>query len=616
MRRFYLFLILSLLLAGCNSAVYYVSPEGSDQHPGSKAKPFLTLQKAQEIVRAELAKGNKQNITVLLAEGRYFIPSPLQFNHADSGNEGSMVTYKARNGAHPIISGGIEIIGWEQKQPGLWVANIPDEVGNEGFRELFADGERYSRARHPNEGFLRVAEVGTDRRTNFRFHAGDFPVPADFRQVELVLLHDWSITRIPLAEIDYQQHRITAIDSIGAKGLYFFNLDNWEKDPRYFLENDMAFLDSPGEWFFDKNEKTVYLMLPEGADPKQMNITIPVAGPHLLVLEGTEQQKVRNITFEGISFEHCAWQLPDGTYAGIQACHFDSRSATGGWSVVPPAIYGEWAENVNFRNCRFSKLGGSGIWLSTGCNGCTVADSYFEDISGNAVMIGEGRDRMVNGEVWWKTVPEQTASGNNVIGNTITRCGQQFYGAVGIWCGFTASTRIIGNHLYNLPYTGISVGWEWSPAPTPCRDNHLTNNHIHHVMQVLSDGGGIYMLGLQPGSTLTGNLIHDIPLNAGRAESNGMFLDEGTTDVTVSENIIYNIAKSPLRFHRATINLVKDNKLSCADGVPPVRYNNTREEDIRLENNLILKDSETDDRKKLKEAIAKWHATNNISAKN
>jgi hypothetical protein len=125
-------------------------------------------------------------------------------------------------------------------------------------------------------------------------------------------------------------------------------------------------------------------------------------------------------------------------------------------------------------------------------------------------------------------------------------------------------------------------------------------------MQTLSDGGGIYMLGLQPESTISGNLIHDVTLNVGRAESNGMFLDEGTTDITVSENIIFNIAKSPIRFHRATVNLIRENVLSCGDNIPAVRYNNTREEDIRLENNIILKDSHPNDQKILEEAIIQW----------
>jgi hypothetical protein len=57
-------------------------------------------------------------------------------------------------------------------------------------------------------------------------------------------------------------------------------------------------------------------------------------------------------------------------------------------------------------------------------------------------------------------------------------------------------------------------------------------------VQVLSDGGGIYTLGCQPGTQLRGNLIHDVPLNAGRAESNGMFLDEGSDGITIQGNAI------------------------------------------------------------------------------
>jgi hypothetical protein len=94
----------------------------------------------------------------------------------------------------------------------------------------------------------------------------------------------------------------------------------------------------------------------------------------------------------------------------------------------------------------------------------------------------------------------------------------------------------------------------WSEIPTPAGRNQILNNHIHHVMQVLSDGGGIYTLGLQPDSVIQGNLIHDVPLNLGRAESNGMFLDQGTMGFVVKENVIYNIDRSPLRFHMASTN--------------------------------------------------------------
>ena len=135
---------------------------------------------------------------------------------------------------------------------------------------------------------------------------------------------------------------------------------------------------------------------------------------------------------------------------------------------------------------------------------------------------------------------------------------------------------------------------------------NIDGNHIHHIMQILSDGGGIYSLGLQPGSKILNNQIHDVKINAGRAESNGMFLDEGTTDVLIANNLIYNIAKSPLRFHRATTNLVKDNYLFCRDENPPIRYNTTKEEDIKKENNKVFNEGDVGYNLELRKAIEKW----------
>ena len=108
-------------------------------------------------------------------------------------------------------------------------------------------------------------------------------------------------------------------------------------------------------------------------------------------------------------------------------------------------------------------------------------------------------------------------------------------------------------------------------------------------MQVLSDGGGIYTLGNQPGSRLIGNMIHDIPRNAGRAESNGMFLDQGTGSFVVQDNLIYNVERSPFRFHKGWTNIVRHNTVYLPEGVPLVRFNDTKTERITLVDNLELK---------------------------
>ncbi len=70
---------------------------------------------------------------------------------------------------------------------------------------------------------------------------------------------------------------------------------------------------------------------------------------------------------------------------------------------------------------------------------------------------------------------------------------------------------------------------------------------------------------------------------AGRAESNGIFMDEGTTDLVVEGNDIHDIARSPIRFHKAGRNVLRDNKLRPGEGVPPLRFNNTPEKNIIVE---------------------------------
>jgi hypothetical protein len=224
-----------------------------------------------------------------------------------------------------------------------------------------------------------------------------------------------------------------------------------------------------------------------------------------------------------------------------------------------------------------------------------VEGNLVSDTGGNGVMVGEGQRRTVDGEPWWQSVPEQAATGNTVANNVVRSCGRELFGAVGIWVGLAAKTSVVHNEVYETPYTGVSVGWMWwnprdraEPRSTPCRETLVAENHIHHVMQTLSDGGGIYSLGIQPDSALRGNWIHDVPVNAGRAESNGMFLDQGTGDFVIEENTIYNTDRSPLRFHKGWLNLVRNNVLEVCPGVPPVRYNDTRQERITLEDNSIV----------------------------
>jgi endoglucanase len=243
---------------------------------------------------------------------------------------------------------------------------------------------------------------------------------------------------------------------------------------------------------------------------------------------------------------------------------------------MPAAVVLENAANCRFENCVVRHVGASGISLQGACQGNRIVGNEIGDVGGNGIMVGEP-----------STSTEQLARDNVVANNHIHHCGAVYHGCVGIWVGITDGTIVRHNEIHDLPYTGVSVGWMWNTSTTPCQRNVIEHNHIHNVMQMLSDGGGIYTLGRQPGTVLRSNLIHDVIANAGRAESNGMFIDEGSSEMLIEQNTIYNIACSPIRFHQATSNTLRNNVLVCTADTPAFRYNSTDEKSMTYEANQM-----------------------------
>ena len=599
------YVIILLLCAAqfsCGNKGYkiYVSPNGNDSASGEFSNPIASLQRAAELARAKVGE---IQVTIYLSGGNYRLTEPLELGINDGGTAEAPVHWKTMPGEKPITSCGISVRKWKQENDGSWSALLPSDFHGK-FRSFYVNDKRAIRARFPDNDYLRIDEAGKDNRTNFSFKENDLPEVEDVKKLELILLHDWSITRIGVKSIDWKSNHLVAIDSIGAR-LPFFTLTHWEKQPRYYLENAWEFCDSPGEWFCDFDERKIYYRPFPNEIINETEGVIPVASK-LITITGNKETHVGFINFNGITFEHSAWQLPDKGYCGVQACMFyDRQEDNRGRNKVPAAIELDLAEKCGFYDCTIKHTGGSGIWIRQNCLDCEISESHIYDISGNGVSIGEGRDRLVNGIPWWISTPEQVSQNNKISHSLIEDCGKQFYGAVGIWGGLVANTIIDHNEIRNLPYTGISIGWMWNPDPTPCRENIINANHIHHIMKILSDGGGIYCLGLQPNSRITDNLIHDVTINTGRAESNGMFLDEGITDLLVENNIVFNIARSPLRFHKAFLNVVRNNVFVCGDDIAPIRYNNTKEEDIKKVDNMVLSQSSKTDMEQLKAIVEK-----------
>ncbi len=564
----------------------YVSPGGDDANPGTEEKPFHSIARAQKAIR-ETQTAEKGNKEVHLLAGEYFLTEPLRIGPDDGGSVADGYQQVFYEGHDAVISGGRRITDFREIEPGLVAANVPDAKAW-SFRDLYVNDRRCVRARFPNEGWLHVKQAGEDRRTNFFFNADDGLAPVrDLDGVELVFLHDWSVTRTPVKSIDTENLQLTVPIKIGGS-LAFWAIDGFEPHARYFLENSVEYLDAAGEWFLDTAAGKLYYRLREGERADTIDVIAPFAR-QLLVVEGTAERPVENLHMVGLNFAHTAFnEKPQKTYWGIQAASFsspalenvDGSGTHDGFPSSPPAdaaVQYDFAKNCTLDHCTFRHLGENGLWLRKSCAANTVAHCLFEDLGANGMMIGTHG----NGD---------TAKINSMSFSTVTRTGQTLYGSVGVWFGLTENSTLDRCEVFDTPYTGVSLGWAWNDSPTAARENMVLGCHLHHNMQILSDGGAIYTLGRQPGSRLAFNRIHDIPLNAGRAESNGMFLDEGTSDFTIDYNLITDTERSPLRFHQAKkTNFVENNFfLLEADEMPMIRYNSTPEENVELKNNTVM----------------------------
>jgi len=538
----------AVIASGAQAAtVFYVSPDGSDADPGTQAKPFTTIGRAQKAVRKIIASGLKGDVTVVIGYGVYELAAPLKFGPADSGTKQCAVTYRAANDGKVLVSGGRRIAGWKRGSGKFWTTTVSDvKSGKWHFRQLFVYGRRATRARTPNAGGkashlkLTSATQAKDLKTwRLGLPAKDVSNWKNISDVEIVVHGNWAINRKRLQAADAKTGTITLAPP-HAKPIPW----NRPSKGRYcYLENAIEMLDKPGEWYLDRNTGVLTYLPLKGQDMTKSRVVAPVLR-RLVEIVGTADKPVRNLHFRGISFEHTSWPLPAGGYHGIQACHFSTtgKNPTGRrWWGIEPAIFCEFVDSVSFTDGEVAHVGGSGIYFSNGSTNCEIIGNHIRDIAANGVMLAGANNE--------KLVPRK----NRICNNYVHHPGAEYFGACGIWVGFAQATTIAHNLVHDTPYTGVSVGWQWNPQPTACKKNLIEANHIYDVMKTLADGGCIYTLGYQPGTVLRGNWLHNVHRGAhthGGAPNNGIFVDEGSKGFLFERNVIYKTSGRPVRFNQ------------------------------------------------------------------
>lgn len=494
---------------------FYVSPGGSDSYSGTQKQPFKTIQRAQEAVRQKIEKGLNNDLVVNIDGGVYKLSDTLYFDRRDSGTDICSVTYQASGGQRPVISGGREIKGWVQGENNVWRAYIDDvKKGLWEFRDLFADGERLTRARFPNIGmFMTVdnvedvkvvgATVARQKITADRqFPGGNLAITG----TEIVMKHIWTVSRNRVMHV--HDKVITSAHPIGCYG---FPYGEAKAGRPFYLEHAKEFIDVPGEWYLDRDTGTVYYMAAENENPNDRSFVAPYVDK-IIFVEGERNGKVKNLHFKGIDFEYSGWTLPLEGYGGVFAGHYMPRWMRDASYAVPLAVHMEYTDGVVFEQCRLAHTGASGFGLGKDCDNNKILGCEITDIGGNGIHLGwkEKADeppRFLFENGW---DDESDAPQNNEIShNNIYDCSL-VQDAAGIFSAFSGYTKVTHNWVHDLPYIGIATGYVWNDYKTTQHHALIAYNRVNHVMTQLEDGGGIYLLGYQPGTKIINNLVHDV----------------------------------------------------------------------------------------------------------
>ncbi|GAA3585269.1 right-handed parallel beta-helix repeat-containing protein [Snuella lapsa] len=423
----------------------YVSPNGNDAATGFKDAPLATIDLAIEKARAFKHENPEGHVNIYLEEGEYRLLNPIVITP-----ELSHISIIGEESDKVIIKGSEQLdLNWIKQSDSIWIADVK---GNSDFDQLFVNEQQQALSRYPNYN---------EEGGHWQGHAADAISPErvkSWQQPKGAIVHamhsgEWG-------DFHYVISKANEDGTVDLVGGHQNNRPSKMHERFRMVENVLEELDSPGEWYFDNDEKELYYWplnninvetaLFEGATLK-----------NLISIQGTERVPVQNISISGIKFTHTQRTFLEDYEPLLRS---DWTIFRGG------ALFIEGTENISITDCEFVNLGGNVIFASNYNRHITIERNHIHDCGATAISFvgdpkavrspsfqyGEYVDLAV-----MDTVPGPATnnypSESVVNDNLIYRIGRIEKQTAGVEISMAMDITVSNNSIYDIPRAGINV---------------------------------------------------------------------------------------------------------------------------------------------------------------
>ncbi|MEI6521346.1 MAG: right-handed parallel beta-helix repeat-containing protein, partial [bacterium] len=310
---------------------YFVSVDGSDNNPGTKEKPFKTIEKARDAIRGDLAIINampKGGFAITIMPGEYPIKDTFSLiGSKDSGTIESPIIYRAQKKGTVVFYGGSRLSGFKLVTDEKILTRLPEESRGKVYQcdlkalgitdygelkvrgmgqppspptlELFFNGKPMTLSRWPNVGFVKIKKLVEPGAKGIKPSVIEYDSPRHERwtKAEDLWLFGyfkwlWADATIKVASIDTTAKTLTTAEAYnyGGDGM------NDGQGIIYYAFNLLEEIDTPGEWYLDRANGILYLWPP--SDPAQAVVEIGQLSVPMISMD-----KVANVQIEGITFD-------------------------------------------------------------------------------------------------------------------------------------------------------------------------------------------------------------------------------------------------------------------------------------------------------------------------